>query len=145
MPRKSAASLSVIPQPASAFVVRPEPPVDLTPPAAEIWRRLVASRDPKYFDVSSQALLATLCKAQAEATRIEQIVAALDPVEELPTFVRLTRVVDMHRARVSQLSTRLRLTKQSQLDAKTAARDVGRQMKVGALPWEFDSGVIDKC
>lgn len=137
MPRKSAASLSVVVQDVAALPLRPEPPADLTIPAAAIWRRLVTSREPRYFDVSSQTLLATLCKAQAEADRLALVVAGLDPVGDLPTFIRLTRVVDMHRARVSQLSTRLRLTKQSQLDAKTAANDAKRAAQSAqSRPWD---------
>lgn len=131
MPRQSQASLSIVAA-STSLPARPEPPADLNEAAAAIWRRIVASRDPRYFDVGSQNLLATLCKAQAEADRIARIVAGLDPLEDRVSFTQLTRVVDMHRSRVSQLSTRLRLTKQSQLDAKTAASQAKRDQPLSS-------------
>lgn len=122
MPRKSAEGLSVVPAGVSCLPARPSPPPELSDAAALIWRRLVASRPVDYFDAAAQQLLATLCRAQAEADRLAAIAEGMDPIAYITELSKLSRLVDMHRARAAQAATRLRLTKQSQTDQKGAGR-----------------------
>lgn len=63
----------------------PEPPADLTPEQREIWRRVVRSKDPEWWDDAALPLLVQYVRAidLADATyaRAMESIAHGDPVE----------------------------------------------------------------
>jgi len=122
--RKSAAALAAVPV-LAPIVTRPNPPTDLSPRAGELWREFTGSRPASYFDRASLPLLRILVAALAESERLEAAAAGLDVVADLDALAKITRLIDLHRARASQAMTRLRLTKQSIADPKTAGRQAG--------------------
>lgn len=123
MPRRSRASLAVVPVEPAQLPIRPSPPAELPIAAQALWRSLVDSRPATYFAADSLGLLETYCRSIAEYRRLMCAVEAMDPQEQSAEFARLSRVADMHAARASQCATRLRLTKQSQTDSRGAGRD----------------------
>lgn len=123
-PSKAAATLSAVPSP-TPIATRPEPPAELPARAGELWREFTASKPPAYFDRSSRPLLRMLVLALAECERLEAAAAELDVVADLDALAKITRLIDLHRARASQAMTRLRLTKQAVADPKTAGRQAG--------------------
>ena len=76
MPRKSAAALAV----ASAWAPKPPPgpPAELTPEQATIWREIVASRPPEFFDGACQALLVCYCRHAETANFIAEAIKSVD-------------------------------------------------------------------
>jgi hypothetical protein len=61
MPRRSAASFSVLPVPGSQ--PRLVPPTDLNPPERATFVEIVAAKKPQHFEVSDLPLLAAYCRA----------------------------------------------------------------------------------
>lgn len=125
MPRKSAASLAVVPITSglTPITLRPEPPRHLPKTAAAIWREVTAARPAPYFDAASLPLLESYARSLAEHRRIMTMVEKMAPTD--PDFAKLSRVADMHAGRVSQLATRMRLSHQSRTDSRKAGRSVG--------------------
>lgn len=123
MPRKSAASLAVVPAIPSASPTRPEPPAHLPDEAATIWRATTASRPAGYFDAGSLPLLEVYSRLVAEYRRVAAAVEAM-PVDD-DDFAKLTSVADKLAGRVSSLATRMRLSQQSRTDSRGAGRAAG--------------------
>jgi phage terminase small subunit len=61
MPRRSAASFSVLPVPGSQ--PRLVPPADLNPPERATFVEIVAAKKPQHFEASDLPLLAAYCRA----------------------------------------------------------------------------------
>jgi len=122
--RKSAAELAVIPNvtPIEPARARPAPPAHLPASAAAVWRELVASRPAGFFDTGTHALLSTLAVATAEHRRLSAILAELDPLADLDAFGKITRACDTHALRIGAAATKLRLTVQATVDARTAGK-----------------------
>ena len=92
MPRKSAESRGVT----AIMTKRPAAPACLAPPAAKLWREIVQSRVPDYFDAGNLPLLQSYCACVGILERTEIGTA---------THKRLLACVVM-------LATKLRLTVQ---------------------------------
>jgi phage terminase small subunit len=122
--RKSAAELSVVPIDAARKPV--EPPADLKPQEAAIFRDVVASCDPTHFRKSDVPILAALCTA----TYLSRFYAGQigEDATAFKNYVETTKLV-------ISLSTKLRLTPQARISAKA----VGRQEppRDGPAPWEY--------
>ena len=72
MPRKSAASLSVI---AGTIDGRPEVPDDLTPFQKEVWQRTVANEAASFFRTAAlQQLLKEYCRHVETADRVTKMI-----------------------------------------------------------------------
>jgi hypothetical protein len=120
--RKSAAELSVI----SIDVARKpvEPPPELKPQEAAIFREVVASCDPTHFRKSDLPMLAGFCTA----TYLARFYA--DQIGEDPAAFK--QYVEATKLQIS-LSTKLRLTPQARISAKAVGR---QQLREGPAPWE---------
>src|SRR5262245_31477899 len=86
-----------------------QPPADLDPTAATIFRELVATTPASHFVQSDAHLLATYCTALVISRR-----SAADPAL-VAHWERATRLV-------TQLSSKLRLCPSSRADPRTVAR-----------------------
>lgn len=122
MPRRSAASLAVVPATVPTLPGRPLPPAYLPADAADLWRRITASRPADYFAPETLPTLEMLVRAMAEHRRLMLAVEAMDPVIDPAAYGKLARSADMMAARASQAATRLRLTHQSIVDARGGGR-----------------------
>lgn len=128
MSRKSAAALAVVAASVAVLPGRPLPPKYLPRDAADLWRKVTASRAPDYFAPETLPTLETMVRAMAEHRRLMAAVEAMDPATDPSAYGKLARAADMMAARASQGATRLRLTHQSIVDARKggrAARDGG--------------------
>ena len=132
MPRRSAASLAVLP-PASR-IQRPEPPDRLDKEEAEEWRKVVGRLPPEWFPGETHAMLEEFCihvirsrmiaewvkGFKSEFLRMEGGVERIDKL--LAMGEREARII-------ASLATRMRLTQQSRAHstvARTAARQGGK-------------------
>lgn len=122
MPRQSAAALAVVPAAVPLLPGRPQPPAYLPDDAADLWRRVTASRPADYFDAASLPTLETMVRAMAEHRRLMAVCESTDPASDPAGYGKLARSADMMAARASQAATRLRLTHQSIVDARGGAR-----------------------
>lgn len=112
--RKSAASLAVVPVTGiRPTAVRLTCPGHLSTAVAEVWRTVIASRPSDFFDAGAGPLLESYCTATSEHRRLSVFLADLDPVGDIDTLAKVTRLLDAHAARIGSCATRLRLTNQS--------------------------------
>ena len=130
MPRKSAASLSVVAVDGQPF--RPDPPASLSEAERTIFVDLVAGCDRRHFRPSDLPLLCRYVEAAALGDQAaEQLrLGAVINGRPSPWITVQEKAV---RAMVA-LSMRLRLSPQSRIDPKTAGR---RQEFQGPRPWEI--------
>lgn len=116
---RSSAELAVVAtiKPAPARLTAPS---HLSESARAVWQEVVSSRPADYFDAASVPLLETYAHATAEHRRLASLVATLDPVEDLDTLAKLSRLVDVHALRMGAAATKLRLSNQSRYNPSTA-------------------------
>lgn len=117
-----------------AMPLRAQPPDYLTDQQAAVWQEMFASRPLGYFAQSDAPLLAALCVATSEHRRLAH---ELEDETDLSILSRVSRLMDMHAARITSISTRLRLTPQSRYTPELAAA----QVRVDAAPGPDLSGV----
>jgi hypothetical protein len=108
MPRKSAAALSVVP-PVSPLP--PEPPEDLTPAQAKIWRTIVKCRPPQYFDGACFELLRCYCQHADAANVIARQIQQTDE-NDLKRYSKLLGMACRETNALMSLSAKLRLAPQ---------------------------------
>lgn len=137
--RKSAASLSVAPMTLEGR--RPPPLVDLTPAQAKTWREIIGSTPGGWFSAGQEPLLAAYCRHVSAADQLARMIENCKPEDDLCRFDKLLRMRERETKAMSSLATRMRLTQQSQMHPRTAARAMGdgdgsRKLWDRTPPWE---------
>jgi len=137
--RKPAASAVVV---AGRFGERPQPPAELTPRQAEIWREVVASEDAGFFRTGAlRGLLAVYCQRRDASEGISAVINTFNPQwlttgEGIKRYKRLLSMRDLECRGASSLATKLRLTNQSRYMPRAAA-SAARNAPIGPLPWQW--------
>jgi hypothetical protein len=123
-----------------------EPPPELSESEQTVWRRIVASQAPGWFNDGNAPILRELCRHSEQANRIVADLAALEKASEIAIDrttvdpVKLELMIEVQRTRtalvklhlqvsrqIGDCATRLRLTNQSRYDqqkAKVSEQDV---------------------
>jgi hypothetical protein len=112
MPRKSAASLSVV---SSIMDHRPPPPDELTEEQAVEWRAVVGTMPADWFTRETFGLLATYCRHVVTSRLLSQEIDAFDQEwlhtpEGIIAYDKLTKMRDREGRAMSSLATRMRLS-----------------------------------
>jgi hypothetical protein len=134
--RNSAASQII----AGGFAERPEPPQSLSSRQKTIWREVVASEDPNFFNSGVlRGLLADYCRSRATAEGITEVIEASADVwmqdsESVGNHERLLRMRDRELKAMVTVATKLRLTNQSRYVPHSAGRAAAKAPK-DDLPW----------
>jgi hypothetical protein len=135
MPRKSSASLAIVPRVPGRG--RPEPPPDLDVLEQRIWREVIDALPGHWLDRAGQLVLRRLVAQAAVAERQEVQLRQLraqeqDGGEEAATLAAQHGVLAKN---VAYLLTQLRATPRSQLRSRAA----GSQMEQApdSRPWEI--------
>lgn len=115
-------------------IVRPPPPRELSPEAAEEWRAIVDALPAEWFSGASTPLLVSYCRHVVAARRI----AALIKQEEgdavglcLGTYDRLLKMQERESRAISSLATRMRITQQA-----TFSHRKTKPRQSSSKPWE---------
>ena len=122
------------------FGERPEPPVILTKRQQDIWKAVVASEDPVFFNTEVlRGMLADYCKRRAIADEISEVIDGLGDTWSgdrggALELERLLRMRDREQKAVANFATKLRLTNQARYQSAVAARVVERGEKADE-PW----------
>jgi hypothetical protein len=134
MPRKSAASLAVIPPSPRPY---PEPLAHLSAPEAAIWRTIVKCRPPDFFDAANQVLLEQYCRHAHSANVIAKAIQAIpDPEADLRRYSKLLEMAARESKAIMALSSKLRLAVQySVRNDKVLAKQ--HQWVSGRPQWEY--------
>lgn len=137
MPRKSAASLAVVPQlPGTG---RPEPPADLDDGEKRLWREVVNSLPPHWIDAAGRIILrrlvaqAALCLSMEEQLRAHR--AAGTVVE---TYAKLAKQHSDTAKQTESLLASLRATPRSRSTSHAAGLQTRKTAEM--RPWEIRSG-----
>lgn len=144
MPRRSSESFTVIPAPLTR--VYPAPPSSLTARQQEIFRDVVHSREPGFFDPTNLLMLASLCR---HAATIERISVEIDHelASELPSddrLAKLTRMRSVESSALASFSTKLRLSNQSRLSEASGRSSFERGARL-TLPKPWESVEADRA
>jgi hypothetical protein len=105
MPRKSAAALSVLPMHAPPKPLAPPP--ELTKEQCRIWREVVGSRPPDFFDVACSALLVAYVRHAVRASVVAKVIEGLEPGH--PRYRQLSEIAARETGMLVTLAAKLRL------------------------------------
>jgi hypothetical protein len=135
MPRKSSASLAIVPRVPGRG--RPEPPPDLDVLEQRIWREVIDALPGHWLDRAGQLVLRRLVAQAAVAERQEVQLRQLraqeqDGGEEAATLAAQHGVLAKN---VAYLLTQLRATPRSQLRSRTAGSRL--EQAPDSRPWEI--------
>jgi hypothetical protein len=130
MPRKSAASLSVVAPKPPPY---PAAPGDFTPSQAKIWDTIVRCRPPEYFDGACRDLLEAYCRHCDAADVIARAIQKTDP-EDLRRYSKLLEMGARESKAIMALSAKLRLAPQH---VRRVEQVLPRQAH--RRPWEWVS------
>lgn len=135
MPKKSAASLSVVP--IGQAIHRLAPPPSLLPEEAEVWDAVVSTKPADWFQADSAPILAEYCRAVVMSDRLAILIEMelTGRAEDGPSLKDLLKMRDAESRRVLTCGTKLRLTQQSRYtpgSSATADKKAGK----AALPWQ---------
>jgi hypothetical protein len=135
--RPSGGSLSVVPIVADPDG-RPAPPPELSEDEAKQWRTYTARMPPSWFPNETLPLLRELVQTITLAQRANAELRAIKSLRRDDVFARFIKLAHTKletSERISQLSTKLRLTNQSRIQAQRASalEQTSRHMK----PWEI--------
>lgn len=135
MSRKSAAALSVV---APEFG-RPDPPADLKPPEAEVWRSVVATKPADWFTRDTHPLLSAYCRAKIASDIVAEEIAAFETKwlqngDGLQRYDKLLAMQYRQGMLMASLATKMRLSQQSRYGPRAA--DTKARPSAAAKPWE---------
>jgi hypothetical protein len=111
MPRKSAASLSVV---SSIMDHRPPPPEELTEEQAVEWRAVVGTMPADWFTRESHGLLTNYCRHLVTARKLSKEIDAFDQewlhtAEGIVAYDKLTKMRDREARGAASLAIRMRI------------------------------------
>ena len=129
MPRESVESLTTA---VVSIPTRPNAPEGFTPKQAELWRNVVNTKPPEWFESDSFPLLKAYCLS---ACQYDDLIAEL-PSHEISSveFNRILGMVKEQALLIATLATKMRLTQQSRYTPR-AASSASKKTKSGAKPW----------
>ena len=130
--RVSAASREVAKVGKIETIQRPDAPYDLTDEQSEEWWAVVNSLPADWFPRESHGVLSQYCRHVVTARRVAQLVAACeaDADMDLAQYDQLLKMQEREGRALSSLATRLRITQQATVSAKT------QKPKAIKKPWE---------
>jgi hypothetical protein len=132
MPRKSAASLSIVP---AKGITPPTPPADLSAAEAVLWREIVETKPSDWFGPDSLPVLKEYIRASIMCDLLDaQVKDALAEGEGVGVVKALLDMRDKESRRGVSMATKLRLTQQSRYGARSADRADNRAG--GKRPWQ---------
>jgi len=130
MSKPSAESLSIA---AISIPQRAQAPDDISEYAQKIWRDVVSTKPPEWFESDSFPLLRNYCIAADEANRCYQKMAEIHCLsdgykEAHDLWAKSTKII-------AELAVKMRLTQQSRYTPKAAAT-ANKRVSGGSKLWE---------
>jgi hypothetical protein len=123
------------------FRQRHDPPEDLTPAQATLWRETIASEHERVFStVSSRAMLKDYCRHRSDADRVSAVMNQfkdewLKSEEGLKRWREYSNQREKEVRAALAIARSLRLTNLSRYGNREAAADARRAAK-GPMPWD---------
>lgn len=119
---------------------RMAPPAELTDEQAEIWRGIVATKPPEWWNADSAPLLVAYCQAITDARKIEDLIRRFDPAtiedgDGVAQFDKLLQMRARHAGILATLATKMRLAQQSRYNESRAAT-LDKHTAAGTKPWQ---------
>jgi hypothetical protein len=140
MPRKSANSLAAVQAKPVEAIPRQPPPADLSAVEAEMWQTVVNTKPADWFTADTLPLLRSYVRHCYQANKID---AEMDKVIGMDftgsvaeKFEKLQKMRERESAKIMALARSMRLTQQSQLEAKTAHSAAKNAAKKSTALWD---------
>jgi hypothetical protein len=130
MSKPSAESLSIA---AISIPVRPDPPSDFTPEQSKIWRDVVNTKPPEWFESDTYPILRAYCVAADYHVKIQKEMDTLKITDA--TFRSLLDLLTKQAKVIGELAVKMRLTQQSRYTPK-AANTANKRVSGGGKPWD---------
>lgn len=114
-------------------VQRPDAPYDLTDEQAEEWWAVVNRMPADWFPRETHGMLAQYCRHVVAARRVAQLVTSIEAekVFDIGAYDKALKMQEREGRAISSLATRMRISQQATVSAKTARKP--SQVK---KPWE---------
>jgi hypothetical protein len=117
----------------------PPPPPELEEPEMIIWRAITGRQQPGWFTAENRVMVKELCRhirpADDLARDIAKLRAATTGRIDVKQLATLLRLHGLQSERISNLSTKLRLTSQARMSG-TRAEQLSRKLGAAPKPWE---------
>lgn len=135
MPRKSAASLTVVPV-AARQATRLPAPADLTDRQRKLWRETTAPLPADFFSRDQASLLRSFVVHADLAETLTRTLATMEPTTA--DWARVSAAQVSQSKSMLAFARALRLTSQARVQPDTAGRAVAREQArpAGPRPWE---------
>jgi hypothetical protein len=120
---------------------RPEPPANLAPHEAVIWREVVDSEPVDFFATAAlRGILADYCRHRASADQVSEALGSFKPAwlkldDGAKRYKLLLQMRELSTRAALSTATKLRLTNQSRYLPR-GAEAAGRHAARGPRPWE---------
>ena len=133
MSKASSASLEVA---AISIPQRPEPPKSLNKRQSDVWREIVATKPPDWFEADIRPILEAYCKAiDWQARMSKELERAIAGDGGFASCEKLYAITEKNAKLLAQLATKMRLTPQSRYTPKAAAT-ANKRAGGPKKPWE---------
>jgi hypothetical protein len=128
---------------AGGFGIRAEPPADMAPEQAEIWRQIVASEPVEFFSTAAtKGLLRDYCRHRTTADKVSAIIEMfqadwLKAKDGVRRYSDLCKLRDGEVRAASNLAMRLRMTNQARWSPQSSGTITRNEAKLDKKPWEI--------
>jgi len=130
MAKPSLESLSVA---TVSIPLRPDPPKDLDTYAQKIWKDVVDTKPPEWFEKDSFPLLRAYCVHSTHHKRLSDHVENFDVTDE--NYPKVLKLITEQSKIIGELAVKMRLTQQSRYTPQAAAT-ANKKTASGGKPWE---------
>lgn len=130
MPRTSAESLSIA---TVSIPLRPNPPEDISPYAQKVWKEVVDTKPPEWFESDTFPLLRAYCIHSAQHKKLTAHLEKFDIEDEV--YPRVLKMITEQSKIIGELAVKMRLTQQSRYTPQ-AAQTANKKTASGKKTWE---------
>ena len=121
---------------------RLQPPLGTPDAQALVWSSTVDNLPAEWFATEQIPLLQAYCRHVCRADQIEAALAGLDPLADLETFDKLTKLAAGESAKIAMHARSMRLTQQARFKAETASGRGAAAAGVAAMEHDDWDGLL---
>ena len=121
---------------------RLQPPLGTPDAQALVWSLTVDNLPAEWFASEQIPLLQAYCRHVCRANQIEAALSGLDPLQDLETFDKLTKLAAGESAKIAMHARSMRLTQQARFKAETAHGHAVAAAGVAAMEFDDFDGLL---
>ena len=121
---------------------RLQPPSDLPEAQRLVWHTTVDHLPSDWFSREQSPLLTAYCNHVVRLAKVEAALINLDPVNDIETFDKLSRLAANESTKLLAHGRSMRLTQQSRLKAETASGHSSAAAHAAAMDFDDFDGLL---